>query len=170
MPVPNTEIHWAGNRKSAPPDTPKCGFDGAKCPPESRNWNEGFFSNVASAKFYAIQNSCNLYSFIFYFDILYYRTVPRVRNCDHRPWFSPCYRCDCGLLYIQVRLPERGWLRRCFKARLIMWCFRARLGSWWITSHEYITHPLLGLKLDYLNTIIVGVKRIPMVKWKFSFC
>lgn len=34
MPVPNTEIHWAGNRKSAPPDTPKCGFDGAKCPPE----------------------------------------------------------------------------------------------------------------------------------------
>ncbi|XP_048750955.2 atrial natriuretic peptide receptor 1-like isoform X4 [Ostrea edulis] len=34
MPVPNKQIHWAGNRKSAPPDTPKCGFDGAKCPPE----------------------------------------------------------------------------------------------------------------------------------------
>uniref|UniRef100_A0A8W8P0H7 Receptor ligand binding region domain-containing protein n=1 Tax=Magallana gigas TaxID=29159 RepID=A0A8W8P0H7_MAGGI len=34
VPVSNTEIHWAGNRKSAPPDTPKCGFDGAKCPPE----------------------------------------------------------------------------------------------------------------------------------------
>lgn len=36
MPVPNKQIHWAGNRKSAPPDTPKCGFDGAKCPPESK--------------------------------------------------------------------------------------------------------------------------------------
>ena len=35
--VKDKKIHWAGNRKSAPPDTPKCGFDGAKCPPESRN-------------------------------------------------------------------------------------------------------------------------------------
>ncbi|XP_061185409.1 atrial natriuretic peptide receptor 1-like isoform X3 [Saccostrea echinata] len=34
MPVRKKKIHWAGNRKSAPPDTPKCGFDGAKCPPE----------------------------------------------------------------------------------------------------------------------------------------
>ncbi|XP_078329452.1 atrial natriuretic peptide receptor 1-like isoform X8 [Crassostrea virginica] len=32
--VKDKKIHWAGNRKSAPPDTPKCGFDGAKCPPE----------------------------------------------------------------------------------------------------------------------------------------
>lgn len=39
-------------------------------------------------------------------DILYSRTVPGVRNCDHRPWFSPCYCGHCGLLYIQVRLPE----------------------------------------------------------------
>ncbi|XP_048251029.1 atrial natriuretic peptide receptor 1-like isoform X2 [Haliotis rufescens] len=33
-PVPGKEIHWAGGRTSPPPDVPKCGFDGAKCPPE----------------------------------------------------------------------------------------------------------------------------------------
>lgn len=79
-----------------------------------------FFFQTQRRPNYAVQNSCNLYSFIFYFDILYYRTVPGIRNCDHRPWFSPCYRGDCGLLYIQVRLQERGCFRRCFKARLII--------------------------------------------------
>ncbi|XP_071098893.1 atrial natriuretic peptide receptor 1-like [Haliotis cracherodii] len=34
IPVPGTEIHWAGGRSSAPPDTPTCGYDGSKCPPE----------------------------------------------------------------------------------------------------------------------------------------
>ncbi|XP_041349917.1 atrial natriuretic peptide receptor 1-like isoform X1 [Gigantopelta aegis] len=33
-PVPGKTIHWAGGRTSAPPDTPKCGFDNSKCPPE----------------------------------------------------------------------------------------------------------------------------------------
>lgn len=26
------DIHWAGGRTSAPPDTPICGFDGTGCP------------------------------------------------------------------------------------------------------------------------------------------
>ncbi|KAK3094915.1 hypothetical protein FSP39_007846 [Pinctada imbricata] len=30
----NTSIHWAGGLKFPPPDTPKCGFDGKKCPPD----------------------------------------------------------------------------------------------------------------------------------------
>ncbi|KAL5020578.1 hypothetical protein ScPMuIL_003470 [Solemya velum] len=33
-PVANKQIFWAGGRTSPPPDTPKCGFDGSKCPPE----------------------------------------------------------------------------------------------------------------------------------------
>ncbi|XP_055873396.1 atrial natriuretic peptide receptor 1-like isoform X5 [Biomphalaria glabrata] len=33
-PVPNKTIHWAGGRLTPPPDTPTCGFDGSKCPPE----------------------------------------------------------------------------------------------------------------------------------------
>ncbi|XP_071139406.1 atrial natriuretic peptide receptor 1-like isoform X5 [Mytilus edulis] len=32
--VEGKHIHWAGGRTSAPPDTPKCGFDGSKCPPK----------------------------------------------------------------------------------------------------------------------------------------
>ncbi|XP_052084287.1 atrial natriuretic peptide receptor 1-like isoform X6 [Mytilus californianus] len=32
--VEGKHIHWAGGRTSAPPDTPKCGFDGSKCPPD----------------------------------------------------------------------------------------------------------------------------------------
>ncbi|XP_063438134.1 atrial natriuretic peptide receptor 1-like isoform X2 [Mytilus trossulus] len=32
--VEGKRIHWAGGRTSAPPDTPKCGFDGSKCPPK----------------------------------------------------------------------------------------------------------------------------------------
>ncbi|KAK3708696.1 hypothetical protein RRG08_010848 [Elysia crispata] len=27
-------IHWPGGRDGPPPDTPKCGFDGSKCPPD----------------------------------------------------------------------------------------------------------------------------------------
>ncbi|CAG5121689.1 unnamed protein product, partial [Candidula unifasciata] len=34
QPVDNVSIHWAGGRNEAPPDTPECGFDGSKCPPE----------------------------------------------------------------------------------------------------------------------------------------
>lgn len=34
--VEGKHIHWAGGRTSAPPDTPKCGFDGSKCPPKSK--------------------------------------------------------------------------------------------------------------------------------------
>ncbi|KAK6176544.1 hypothetical protein SNE40_014809 [Patella caerulea] len=33
-PVQGKKIHWAGGRDSPPPDTPTCGFDGSKCPPE----------------------------------------------------------------------------------------------------------------------------------------
>ncbi|KAK7476490.1 hypothetical protein BaRGS_00032238, partial [Batillaria attramentaria] len=33
-PVQGREIAWAGGMAHAPPDTPKCGFDGSKCPPE----------------------------------------------------------------------------------------------------------------------------------------
>ena len=33
-PVEGKSIHWAGGRTDAPPDTPRCGFDGSKCPPE----------------------------------------------------------------------------------------------------------------------------------------
>ncbi|CAG5131906.1 unnamed protein product, partial [Candidula unifasciata] len=32
--VEGKEIHWAGGRQGPPPDTPKCGFDGSKCPPD----------------------------------------------------------------------------------------------------------------------------------------
>ncbi|GBN02069.1 hypothetical protein AVEN_98474-1, partial [Araneus ventricosus] len=28
---PGKIIHWAGNRGSHPPDTPKCGYDNSKC-------------------------------------------------------------------------------------------------------------------------------------------
>ncbi|XP_061190772.1 atrial natriuretic peptide receptor 3-like [Saccostrea echinata] len=35
MPIPSKKIHWAGNRTSVPPDTPNCGFDGAKCLPKT---------------------------------------------------------------------------------------------------------------------------------------
>ncbi|KAK3733152.1 hypothetical protein RRG08_046076 [Elysia crispata] len=31
---PGVDIHWAGDRESPPPDTPTCGFDGSKCPPD----------------------------------------------------------------------------------------------------------------------------------------
>ena len=34
--VPGKHISWAGGRTSAPPDTPKCGFDRSKCPPDSK--------------------------------------------------------------------------------------------------------------------------------------
>ncbi|XP_071083341.1 atrial natriuretic peptide receptor 1-like isoform X2 [Haliotis cracherodii] len=33
-PVEHKTIHWAGGRNSPPPDTPDCGFDGSKCPPD----------------------------------------------------------------------------------------------------------------------------------------
>ncbi|ESP00406.1 hypothetical protein LOTGIDRAFT_140809 [Lottia gigantea] len=33
-PVKGKRIHWAGNRGGPPKDTPVCGFDGSKCPPE----------------------------------------------------------------------------------------------------------------------------------------
>lgn len=29
---PGKSFHWAGGRKNPPPDTPRCGFDGSKCP------------------------------------------------------------------------------------------------------------------------------------------
>ncbi|XP_053385349.1 fibrinogen C domain-containing protein 1-A-like [Mercenaria mercenaria] len=32
--IPDKVIQWPGNYKHAPPDTPKCGFDNSKCPPE----------------------------------------------------------------------------------------------------------------------------------------
>ncbi|XP_076366597.1 atrial natriuretic peptide receptor 1-like isoform X3 [Tachypleus tridentatus] len=32
--VPGRKIHWAGDRKDPPPDTPPCGFEGNKCPNE----------------------------------------------------------------------------------------------------------------------------------------
>ena len=35
-PVEGKSIHWAGGRTDAPPDTPRCGFDGSKCPPEGK--------------------------------------------------------------------------------------------------------------------------------------
>ncbi|XP_046381542.2 atrial natriuretic peptide receptor 1-like [Haliotis rufescens] len=35
-PVHGKRIHWAGGRTSPPPDVPKCGFHGAKCPPDER--------------------------------------------------------------------------------------------------------------------------------------
>jgi len=31
-----TEIHWPGGLTSAPPDIPKCGFDGSGCPPDGK--------------------------------------------------------------------------------------------------------------------------------------
>ncbi|XP_074661702.1 atrial natriuretic peptide receptor 1-like isoform X2 [Tubulanus polymorphus] len=31
-PVPGKVIHWAGDRKTPPKDTPECGFDGSGCP------------------------------------------------------------------------------------------------------------------------------------------
>ncbi|XP_052826119.1 atrial natriuretic peptide receptor 1 [Octopus bimaculoides] len=34
VPVPNRTIHWAGGRKSPPPDTPTCGYNKSKCPPD----------------------------------------------------------------------------------------------------------------------------------------
>ena len=33
---PEKKIRWAGPYTEAPPDTPKCGFDNSKCPPESK--------------------------------------------------------------------------------------------------------------------------------------
>ncbi|XP_035828441.1 atrial natriuretic peptide receptor 1 [Aplysia californica] len=33
-PVKGVDIHWAGGRTEPPPDTPTCGFDGSKCPPD----------------------------------------------------------------------------------------------------------------------------------------
>ncbi|XP_041355945.1 atrial natriuretic peptide receptor 1-like [Gigantopelta aegis] len=33
-PVPDKKIHWAGGRTGPPPDTPECGYDGSKCPPD----------------------------------------------------------------------------------------------------------------------------------------
>lgn len=30
------KIHWAGGRIDPPPDNPKCGFDGSKCPKEGK--------------------------------------------------------------------------------------------------------------------------------------
>ena len=35
-PYPGRKIRWAGPYDEAPPDTPKCGFDNSKCPPESK--------------------------------------------------------------------------------------------------------------------------------------
>jgi atrial natriuretic peptide receptor A len=35
-PVDNQPIQWAGGRSEAPPDTPQCGFDGSKCPPDGK--------------------------------------------------------------------------------------------------------------------------------------
>lgn len=35
-PYPGRKIRWAGPYTEAPPDTPKCGFDNSKCPPESK--------------------------------------------------------------------------------------------------------------------------------------
>lgn len=34
-PVADKKIHWPGKLQRPPPDTPKCGFDGSKCPPDS---------------------------------------------------------------------------------------------------------------------------------------
>lgn len=36
-PVPGKSIHWAGGRKTPPLDTPVCGFDGTKCPPDGNS-------------------------------------------------------------------------------------------------------------------------------------
>ncbi|XP_021915449.1 atrial natriuretic peptide receptor 1-like isoform X2 [Zootermopsis nevadensis] len=33
--VPDTKIHWAGDRTDPPPDTPTCGFDNSLCPDNS---------------------------------------------------------------------------------------------------------------------------------------
>lgn len=30
--LPGKSIHWAGGRKTSPPEVPKCGFDGSLCP------------------------------------------------------------------------------------------------------------------------------------------
>ncbi|KAG0414666.1 hypothetical protein HPB47_008158, partial [Ixodes persulcatus] len=32
--VPGRVIHWPGGKRLPPPDTPRCGFDGSKCPDE----------------------------------------------------------------------------------------------------------------------------------------
>ena len=40
---PGVDIHWAGDRESPPPDTPTCGFDGSKCPPDSTLAGGGTF-------------------------------------------------------------------------------------------------------------------------------
>ncbi|CAN7983100.1 unnamed protein product, partial [Ixodes hexagonus] len=32
--VPGRSIHWPGGKRLPPPDTPRCGFDGSKCPDE----------------------------------------------------------------------------------------------------------------------------------------
>ncbi|XP_077525158.1 atrial natriuretic peptide receptor 1-like [Amblyomma americanum] len=32
--VPGRSIHWPGGKRVPPPDTPRCGFDGSKCPDE----------------------------------------------------------------------------------------------------------------------------------------
>lgn len=39
-------IHWAGGRIDPPPDNPKCGFDGSKCPKEGKETFYLMFLNV----------------------------------------------------------------------------------------------------------------------------
>ena len=36
-PVEKRSIYWAGGRTTPPIDTPECGFDGSKCPPEGES-------------------------------------------------------------------------------------------------------------------------------------
>ena len=33
--VAGMAVHWAGGREGPPADTPRCGFDGSGCPPDS---------------------------------------------------------------------------------------------------------------------------------------
>lgn len=35
-PEADRQIAWAGGKTEAPPDTPVCGFDGSKCPPDGK--------------------------------------------------------------------------------------------------------------------------------------
>ena len=36
-PVEGRSILWAGGRTIPPTDTPECGFDGSKCPPDGQS-------------------------------------------------------------------------------------------------------------------------------------